>query len=547
MLCCARRSEATPLVGGGVRSRCCCRPAACVAVTAGISGLCFGYEIGIVDGVMAMDSFRLFFGTAGMVGEGLDITPTGEAAAIDGSIVSLFLCGCCLGSVLASYGADAWGRKSLLLLGSLFFSLGGVLQAMAGTRVVLYLGRLLAGCGIGLLSMVAPLFINEVAEKDARGALISMQQLLITVGIFLASCANSALYKFGGHLGDLQWRTALLLQVLPALLLLGATAAIPPSPRWLVLVGRVQQAHEVVALLRQRALDDPAVASEVEGIQEELCSGAASAGEAAGSGSGSSTTSVLAWALRFRALLSRGNRKRTLVVCLLQFFQQWSGINAILYFAAALFLRAGVGKDTAATTLVVCNSALLVVGTVPGMWAVDRESIGRRRLLLYGSAAMAACHCAIALLVSSAQTAQAGTPRADALSYAAVAAMMLFTFSFSATWGPVAWVVSSEVFDLDVRAQGVALGTLVNWASNAVIGKVVPLLVEAWGGNAFFLFFACCAASGAYVHACLPETTGVSLQDMGSLFGEERGIVMTKVRTVDAGSASAEYDEQGLL
>ena len=492
-----------------------------------------------------MDTFRLYFGTAGTVGEGGDIIPTGEAAAIDGSIVSLFLCGCCLGSVLASYGADAWGRKALLLLGSLFFSLGGLLQAMSGTRVVLYLGRLLAGCGIGLLSMVAPLFINEVAEKDARGALISMQQLLITVGIFLASCANSALYKFGAHLGDLQWRAALLLQVLPGLLLLGATAAIPPSPRWLVLVGRVQQAHEVVAQLRQRALDDPAVASEVEGIQEELSSGAASAAEAA-AGSGS-TTSVLAWASRFRALFSRGNRRRTLVVCALQFFQQWSGINAILYFAAALFLRAGVGKDTAATTLVVCNSALLVVGTVPGMWAVDREGIGRRRLLLYGSAAMAACHCAIALLVSSAQAAQAGTPRADALAYAAVTAMFLFTFSFSSTWGPVAWVVSSEVFDLDVRAQGVALGTLVNWASNAVIGKVVPLLVEAWGGNAFFLFFVCCAASGLYVRGCLPETTGVSLQDMGSLFGEERGIVMTKVRQVDAGSASAEYDEQGLL
>jgi sugar porter (SP) family MFS transporter len=585
-LCCTRRSESIPLVQGSSQGRAamgatrcpCCRPSFCVSLVAALGGVCFGVEIGIIDSILAMRTFALYFHTLEVVGEGDDTQATGSAASVDGNIVALFLVGCCLGSALASYAADAWGRKACLVAGSILFTLGGATQAAAAGLPTLYTGRLLAGSGIGLLSMIAPLFIAESASKEGRGALISLQQLLITVGIFAASCSNAALYAYGAALRDAQWRAALAVQCIPGLALLGAVASIPPSPRWLVLVGRLQEAHEVVALLRERAVDDPAVTSEVESIQDELAS-SCSSGSSGGSGSKAAySTSLSAWALRFRALFSRGHRKRTLAVCALQFFQQWSGINAVLYFAAALFLRAGVSKDTAATTLVVCNSALLVIGTIPGMLAVDRESIGRRRLLLGGSAAMAAAHCAIALLVSSAEAAEAGTARGDALSYAAVGSLMAFTFFFSATWGPVAWVVSSEVFDLEVRAQGVALGTLVNWASNAVIGKVTPLLVEALGGSAFFIFFAACAASGVFVQLCLPETTGVALEDMGALFAEERpltrlpsyedGSPLATAAGAGAGSgageaaapvpasaaaawakaaAAAEYEEQGLM
>lgn len=185
----ARRSEVQPLVAPAARS-CCLKPATCVALTAGISGICFGYEIGIVDSVLSMDSFRTFFGTSAMVDGGI-IEPTGSASSVEGSIVSLFLCGCCLGSVGASYCADAFGRKACLVIGSLLFTLGGICQALSNSLALLYFGRLLAGCGIGALSMVAPLFISETSSKQSRGVLISTQQLLITVGIFLASCINS--------------------------------------------------------------------------------------------------------------------------------------------------------------------------------------------------------------------------------------------------------------------------------------------------------------------------------------------------------------------
>ena len=543
----------------GPRSAC-CRPSVCVSLVAALGGVCFGFEIGIIDSILAMRTFTLYFGTAAVVGEGeaTQVIASSQAASIDGNIVALFLCGCCLGTALASYAADAWGRKACLVAGSALFSLGGAAQAAAGSLPVLYAGRALAGTGIGLLSMIAPLFIAEAASKERRGALISLQQLLITVGIFLASCSNAALYRFGGGLGDWQWRAALGMQVLPGVALLAAVAAIPPSPRWLVLVGRLQQAHAVVALLRERAEDDPAVASEVESIQDELgaCGGGSSSGSSSAAQHGSAyDTGLRAWLARFSLLCARGHRRRTLTVVALQLLQQLSGINAVLYFAASLFLRAGVSKDTAATTLVVANAAVLVLATLPGMWAVDREGVGRRKLLVWGGCAMAACHCAIALLVGGAESAAAGTPRADALAYGAVSSMLLFTAAFSATWGPVVWVVSSEVFDLNVRAQGTSIGVLVNWATNAVIGKVVPLMVEAWGGASFLVFCACCAVGGAGAWRYLPETAGVALEDMGALFGEERGLA--RVPSFEAAQPAAgggggsrgeqgDFEEQGL-
>jgi hypothetical protein len=151
------------------------------------------------------------------------------------------------------------------------------------------------------------------------------------------------------------------------------------------------------------------------------------------------------------------------------------------------------------------------------MLLVDRAGVGRRGLLLAGAGAMCACLCAAtALIVAS----QRGAPAA---SYAAVGALWAFTVSFSATWGPVVWVMQSEVLPLRFRAQGSAVGTLVNWSANAAIGKFTPALLVAAGPYAYLLFAAFCVLMGAYVLAAVPETAGVSLENMGSLFAGGAG------------------------
>jgi MFS family permease len=452
-----------------------------IALSSAVSGLCFGYEIGIVDSVLAMPSFKAFFSTS---------------ASVDGWIVSAFLLGCLLGTAVVSFCADRFGRKPCLLAGALLFIAGGLAQTGAISVATLCVGRSVSGCGIGALSMVAPLFITEISVPADRGALVALQQLLITIGILLASVVNSFLFAFGGDIGNSQWRVALAMQVLPGALLLVLALPLPRSPRWLVMVGRDAEASAVLARLRELPAGAPQIAEELAGIRAELGgegllgSGGAilpalGAGEDCGelqrlapdgvaggrapADGASRLFTCAAYARRVTALAAPSTRKRTLLVAVLQFWQQWTGINVVLYFAARLFERAGADATHAATSLVVGNAVLLVVGTLISMRVIDRAGWGRRNLLLWGALAMAACHVGVAVLVGLADGAAEGSAASTALSVLSVACMFLFTLAFSATWGPVAWVVQNEVLPLHVRAQGCALGTAVNWASNSVM------------------------------------------------------------------------------
>ena len=444
------------------------------AFTAAISGLCFGYEIGICDAVLAMPSFQHFFQTD---------------ASVDGWIVSSFLLGCLLGTLAVSFSADRFGRKPCLVLGACLFIVGGCAQTAAAGVPSLCLGRTISGVGIGCLSMVAPLYICEVATPQDRGKLVALQQLLITVGIFAASCANAALFVLGAGLGEWQWRSALAAQVAPGALLLLLALPLPRSPRWLVMVGREGEAKAVLARLREAPVGSQAVEDELRGIRAELGDegwGAEGSGEGARLAAAASSSAaaedaaslsplppklftVSAFLGRVGRLFAPNVRARTLLVVGLQVCQQWTGINVILYFAARLFERAGADKVHAATSLVVGNAVLLVGGTLLSMKLIDAPGVGRRMLLLYGAVAMAASHGLVALLVGLADNAEEGSTASTALSTLAVASMFAFTLSFSATWGPVVWVVQNELLPLDVRAQGCALGTAANWASNAVM------------------------------------------------------------------------------
>ena len=220
------------------------------------------------------------------------------------------------------------------------------------------------------------------------------------------------------------------------------------------------------------------------------------------------------WRALFRAELA----SRVALVVVLQVLQQLSGINVVLYYASDLFLRAGAPAEQAATTLVILNSAVLCIATVPGLWLVDKPGIGRRALLVWGAGCMAVAHVAVCAFILASDSQPDGSLASDAFAYVAVACLMLFTGFFAATWGPVVWVVQSEVLPLHVRAQGTALGTLANWVTNAGIGKAAPLIIRAIGAYTFLIFGAIMAAACVYAFVALPETAGVPLEDMERLF-----------------------------
>ena len=180
-----------------------------------------------------------------------------------------------------------------------------------------------------------------------------------------------------------------------------------------------------------------------------------------------------------------------------------------MYYAADLFERMGVPANTASTSLVIVNSFVLVIATLPGLWLVERW--GRVRLLVSGGWSMCVCHVAVCFFVTLSE-------HVPALSWAAVVSMMSFTAAFSATWGPVVWVIQSEVFPLRARAKGTSVGTLSNWTACAIIGKVAPLLVQAYHQWVYLGLGVCCAVMAVYSRAKVPETQGVPLERMASLF-----------------------------
>lgn len=426
-------------------------------------------------------------------------------ADITSWVVTTFLLGCIAGSVLAGWMADAVGRKVSIVLGGLAFTAGGVAQALATSLGMLYASRAVSGVAIGILSMVAPLLIAETAPASQRGMLVALEQLLITVGIFTASVVNAVLYIWFSSAGDAQWRAALLMQALPGVLLLLVVAPMPRSPRWLASKGRLPAAQAALSRLRGLPPDHPAVTDELAAIRQEIASDTAAAGGVPPS---------------WRDLAAPRARRPIALAVTLQFFQQATGINVALYFAPALWDSLGIDADVAATWLVVANAAVLVVATVPGLLLLEARGYGRRGLLIGGGAAMAVMH---ALVATSIAIAQGGGPAAGAFSWVGVGAMFAFTAAFSATWGPGIWVVQSEVMPLDVRARGGALATLSNWISNAVIGKAAPYCLAAFGPATYGAFAAACVAMTLYVRAYLPETAGVSLEEIGALFATGGG------------------------
>ena len=475
-----------------------------MALSAALSGFVFGYEIGIIDSILKMESFQLYMGTA--IGTANGVVEADDIDSVNGWIVTLFLFGCMSGTVIVGWIADAIGRQRSILTGAALFIVGGALQASAQSLEELYAYRFVSGIGIGVLSEVAPLYLSECAEAATRGRYVAVQQLLIVCGLLSASCVNALLYTLGA--GDAQWRSALAIQCAPGALLIVLALRLPESPRWLVAHGRDAVATKVLADLRRVPGHDPALQSELRSIRAAVD---AEAGEAS------------SWVAMLR---SHGDVRAPLIAaCALQFFQQCTGINAILYYAADLYERVGIPRETASTTLVIVTSLITVLATLPGMVLVETPGIGRRQLLLWGAAGMAGAHTAVATFVymlppevGAGGDAATSSPSNAALSWCAVGSVYLFTAIFAATWGPVVWIVGSEVLPLHARAKGTALAAFTNWSTNAVVGKATPLLLGSIGAGTYAVFATLCIVMGIYVWAAVPETAGVPLEDMAALW-----------------------------
>ncbi|OUM57458.1 hypothetical protein PIROE2DRAFT_34666, partial [Piromyces sp. E2] len=474
-----------------------------VAVTASLGGLLFGYEVGVMNVVLVMDAFRIFFKFHSWDGSALDE----KGALLEGVITSSFVLGALCGALMATGLGEKYGRQRTIMIGACIFTCGAIIQGVsARSPVMIAIGRLITGLSIGCNGVLCPTYISEVAPANLRGTLSSCYQLMTTFGIIVASLINALIwYKTNVKPEDLnqqrkniddaipttEWRLALLLQVVPGIGFIIFMCFLPKSPRWLCSKDRDEEAVEVLAKLNAASTSDAVVQEELKAIQEDVA-----ATRAAGSSS-------------FGELFSSVIRRRTFITFLMQLFQQWTGINVIMYYQSQIYDQMGFTKIMSTVVLPNVNNFVNFVSTFPGMWGI--EKLGRKTLLVIGSIMMGVFH--LSTWACSTQTGTKEKPN-KGWQYAAVASVFLMVFSFAWTWGPVPWVYQAEVFPLRVRVKGSAVGTVSNFLNNWIIGFVGPFLMKHWETKTFILFAAACALAWLYAQFYVLECKGLTLEEM---------------------------------
>ncbi len=431
---------------------------ACIA-TAALAGLLFGFDTAVISG------------TTEALTKQYQLDPTWL-----GITVSSALWGTLAGALLAGLPGDRFGSRNTLRVLAIFYVVAGVGCAFAWSWGALMVFRVLAGLAVGGSSVLAPVYIAEIAPPSKRGALVAAFQFNVIFGILLAYVSNAIIGSLG--FGDAAWRWKFGVAAVPALLFLLLLLRIPNSPRWLVGKGQDEDARASLAKI---------------GMSGEQAD--AAVGEFRQSFAEKGASESLSWTR---------HRKPILLAVMVAGFNQLSGINALLYYLNDIFKTSGghLSPDTQAIIIGVVNA----VFTGLGMVLIDR--LGRRTLLLIGSAGMAAC-------LAVAGAAMGGFLPKPMVLYALIG----FIAFFAPSTGAVIWVYISEVFPTPVRGRGSAVGASTHWGLNAVIAAIFPTVAALSASLPFFFFAAMMAVQFVVVFAYFPETKGVPLEEMERQLG----------------------------
>jgi MFS transporter, SP family, galactose:H+ symporter len=427
-------------------------------VLAALAGLMFGLDIGVISG--ATQFIQKDFGISD---ERIEL------------IVSAMMLGAALGAAGAAWLSGPLGRKRLLILGAVLFVTGSLLCGFAWSADALIVARVVLGLAIGIASFTAPLYLAEVAPEHSRGAMVSLYQLMITIGILVAFLSDTA-FSYSGN-----WRWMLGVIAIPGALFLLGVFFLPESPRWLLMRGRGQQALDVL----QRLRGDPAVVNrEAAEITEQL------------------KTPQRGWHL----FLENSNFRRSVGLgVLLQLVQQLTGINVVMYYAPRIFHSMGYQLSaqmwfTAAVGLTNVLATFIAIGLV------DRW--GRKPILYTGFAVMALGLGVVGTILHLGTLTQSEQ-------LLAVAMLLVFIAGFAMSAGPLVWTLCSEIQPLKGRDLGIGASTLTNWLANMVVGATFLTLLNSFGNaQTFWLYAALNVLFLLFTYALVPETRGVTLEQI---------------------------------
>jgi SP family galactose:H+ symporter-like MFS transporter len=433
-----------------------------IALTAALGGLLFGYDTGVISGALLFlrDAFHL-------------------SSFMQGVVTSIALAGAALGAAFAGSLSDRFGRRPVILVTAVIFIVGALISAVASVLPVLLVGRLLVGLGIGVSSMLSPLYLAETAPAESRGALVSLNQLMITIGILVSYLTGYAFAQGG------EWRWMLGLGALPGFILAGGMLALPETPRWLAGHGHSAEALDALRRLRDRSETAVALEAELRQVLEDLNEESRS----------KELPSLRSVAMRMPLIVGVG----------LAIFQQVTGINTVIYFAPTIFQAAGLSS---ASSSILATAGVGVVNVAMTLVAIRLiDIVGRRILLLVGMAGMAVSLCVLAagFLI--------GTQ--GALGWITAFSLTAYVGFFAIGLGPVFWLLISEIFPMAMRGRGMSIATIANWSFNLLVALTFLDLVESLGRPATFLLYAALTVVAlVFTWFLVPETKGRSLEDI---------------------------------
>jgi len=455
-----------------------------IVAVATIGGFLFGYDSGAVNGTQdgLTEAFHLVKGSW---------SPTNGL----GFTVASLLIGCFIGAFFAGRLADLMGRRNTMMLAAALFLIGALVQGAASSQIVFVIARICGGMAVGAASVLSPAYISEVAPASIRGRLTTVQQIMIITGLTAAFVVNYFLAKSAGVStapiwGVQAWRLMFLMQAIPAAIFLVALFLIPESPRYLVSKGRTDRAESVLTSLFgadvARTKLDEIRATFSEDHRPRLSDIKAPGG---------------------------GIRKIVWVGIMLAAFQQFVGINVIFYYGATLWQLAGF-TESQSLAINIVSGAVSIAACFGTIAVIDK--VGRKPLLLIGSAGMAVTLFAMVYAFSQGSLDPAGNlVLSKDLGTLAVVAANLYVIFFNFSWGPVMWVMLGEMFPNQIRGSALAVSGFIQWFANFLISFSFPVMAAKLGLTISYTFYAVCAVISFFlVKSLVHETRGKELEQM---------------------------------
>ena len=443
------------------------------SVVAALGGLLFGFDTAVISG--AEGALRDLYDPTYQRLSGVFGTP----AFWHGTLVASALVGTIIGSLAFAKPADRYGRRPMLMIMGGLYLLSAIGSAVAWDAGSFVFFRLIGGLGVGGASVVAPMYVAEIAPANMRGRLVAMVQLNIVLGILVAYLSNFIIASF--ELGSIEWRWMFGVEAAPALAFTALLFTNPRSPRWLVAQGRDDEAKSVLIDIGGGRFD---AAKELAAIRVSLAE----------------TRKHLT-----ERFFQRKYLKPILLAVAIAAFNQLSGINALIYYTRRIFEMAGASGTSALLQSVIIGGVNLIM-TAAALMVIDK--LGRKRLMLVGS---------IGYILSLGATAVAFYT--EITGPVVLASLIVFIASHAFGQGAVIWVFIGEIFPNSIRARGQSLGSFVHWIMAAIISLTFPMIAEISGASIFAFYMLCMVGQLLWVIFVMPETKGVPLEEMSKKLG----------------------------